>query len=101
MTNEKPKNPQPTSQPTMDQLIEAAAVGLKEQRKKLKAQEASIPESLERTMQACELALTASRTALALAHTQLSCLEAIMAYIKDSGRLSEAASKRLEVLYKI
>lgn len=80
--------------------IGSALGALRENRRRLKAQDASIPETLEATMQACELALTATRAVLTLASTQVACIEAIRNWVDDSRRLQEALGKRLEVLSK-
>lgn len=81
--------------------IAAATGSLQEGRKQLKAQEASVPETLERTMQACELALSAVRAGLVMIRSQASCIEAMRAHIEDSGRLHNAVADRLAVLMKL
>jgi hypothetical protein len=82
-------------------MIDAAVTGLQQTRKQLKAQEASIPESLDQTMQAVELALSTCRTTVALMRSQIAVIDTVVDHIKDTGRLNEAVVKRVEVLRKI
>lgn len=78
--------------------IGSALTTLQEGRGRLAAQDASIPETLEATMHACELALTAVRACLALLRAQDMCIDAIRDWIDDSRMLQDALAKRLEVL---
>ncbi len=68
--------------------------------RQLRAQEVSIPEALEKTMKACQIALSAALLSFGAISTQKARVDAIAAHIKDSGRLHEAVSSRLDVLAK-
>ena len=80
------------------QLAEKALVELTTQREKLKAQEASIPETLQTTMQACEVSLMLVIRTLDILATHNAMIGVFKDLATDSERLHDAATTRLNVL---
>ncbi len=80
------------------QLAEKALGELLTQKEKLKAQDASIPETLLTTMQACEVSLMLVIRSLDILATHNAMLGVFKDLATDSEKLNDAAITRLDVL---
>ena len=92
------ENEQAPVQMNPKQLAEKALGELLTQKEKLKAQDASIPETLLTTMQACEVSLMLVIRSLDILATHNAMLGVFKDLATDSEKLNDAAITRLDVL---